>query len=204
MRSLLTSLIVLCLTASGVRAELPPPPPADVTTPDAGVRSASWTVEGYGKTLQDADEAALQKAKVEVLSYLDRQNPPLDALVAAWQEKKNQGRVLAFIDTNLVRHREEEVKVVPDLGEGYQRTLQVEIGPKEYRALVDQDRQERVGQRDYLLAKILAGVVAVLLAVAGYFRLEDLTKGYYTGWLRLGAFLVALAGIVGSGFWILH
>ena len=45
--------------------------------------------------------------------------------------------------------------------------------------------QLHVSQRMTLLAKVLAGILALLVTVAGYIRLEELTKGYYTRWLRL-------------------
>jgi len=41
----------------------------------------------------------------------------------------------------------------------------------------------------------------LLLAVAGYLRLEDATKGYYTRLLRLAA--VAFVALVGAGLWMM-
>jgi hypothetical protein len=61
------------------------------------------------------------------------------------------------------------------------------------------DRDHRVVQRQIYLGKILAGLVVFLTAVAGYFRLDEATKGYYSGWLRLAA--LGLVGIVGAGIW---
>ena len=45
-----------------------------------------------------------------------------------------------------------------------------------------------------LLARVLGGALAVLLVVAGYLRLEEATRGYYTKLLRLAAFVRAGAG----------
>ena len=53
----------------------------------------------------------------------------------------------------------------------------------------------------FFLGKVLAGMVALLGGVAGYFRLEEATKGYYTTWLRLG--VAGLASAVGLGFWLM-
>jgi hypothetical protein len=52
-----------------------------------------------------------------------------------------------------------------------------------------------------LLGKILVGLVALLAVVTGYIRLDDWTKGYYTGWLRLAAW--GILAVVGTGlFWL--
>ncbi len=55
-------------------------------------------------------------------------------------------------------------------------------------------REQRVEERHKLLARVLAGLVVVLLVAAGYLRLEDMTRGYATQLLRMSAFtLLALA-----------
>ena len=46
----------------------------------------------------------------------------------------------------------------------------------------------------------LAALVALLAVGAGYFRLEELTRGYYTGVLRL--LLLGSAGAIGAGLWL--
>jgi hypothetical protein len=61
----------------------------------------------------------------------------------------------------------------------------------------EQARHTMVEQRQLWLGKILLGVVVLLTAVSGYIRLEDATKGYYTGWLRLGLAGVGAAVAVG-------
>jgi hypothetical protein len=74
--------------------------------------------------------------------------------------------------------------------------------------MVEQDRQFRImerkevsKERQTLLAKLLAGLLAGLVAVAGYLRLDEATKGYYTTWLRVAS--VALVATVGAGAWLL-
>jgi len=42
-------------------------------------------------------------------------------------------------------------------------------------------------KRMVFLVKFLAGIVALLLTVCGYIRLDEWSKGYYTKWLRLVA-----------------
>jgi hypothetical protein len=43
--------------------------------------------------------------------------------------------------------------------------------------------------------------VTICAAVAGYLRLDEATKGYYTNLLRLGS--LAVIGTVGAGVWLL-
>ena len=61
-------------------------------------------------------------------------------------------------------------------------------------------QQDRVLDRHLLLARVLGGAVAVLLVLAGYLRLEDATRGYYTRLLRLAA--IALVALAGVGVWL--
>ncbi len=57
-------------------------------------------------------------------------------------------------------------------------------------------RLQESAQREWLFTKGLLGVLALLGAVSGYFRLDERTKGYYTGWLRVGAVaFLAAAGV---------
>jgi len=63
----------------------------------------------------------------------------------------------------------------------------VEITPALRADLVYHDREFRARDRMGLLARVLAAAVAVLVAVTGSLRLDEATKGYYTGWLRVAA-----------------
>jgi hypothetical protein len=63
-------------------------------------------------------------------------------------------------------------------------------------------RQHRMTQRQWLLGRVLVGLVALLLVAGGYLRLEEATRGYYTTLLRAAA-LTVLA-LVGAGLWLLE
>ena len=180
------SLVALILLAAGARAAT-----EGAAIPRARVSAAgdpkypTWTVTAWGKTVQDGNEVALDRAREEVEDYLARQSPPVH-----WKPSRD------WVDKNLVKTRHPEPKdhdEEPLLGQGYDVTLKVEVGPKQYREILENDREQRVQQRALLLARILAGVVALLVAVVGYLRLDEATKGYYTLWLRLGAL-----GLVGG------
>ena len=82
-----------------------------------------------------------------------------------------------------------------------QVSLDVVLTAAQYREMREEDRKFRQKERLFILAKLLAAVVAVLAALAGYLRLDEATKGYYTTWLRLAA--VGLAMAVAAGAWLL-
>lgn len=77
----------------------------------------------------------------------------------------------------------------------YTTRLELEVTRTDQSDLLRHVRLEEAGVRQWSLLKPFLAVLAVLLTVAGYYRLEDMTKGYYTLLLRLSA--VALLGIVG-------
>jgi hypothetical protein len=175
------SLIALVLLAAGLRAA----PSQHKVAASGDSKYPSWTVTAWGETPQDGYEVALDKALKEVDDYLARQNPS-----GHWKPTRD------WVDKNLVKSRHHEVNknFQDDKGkEGYDVTLNVDVGPKQYREMLENDREVRVQQRELILARVLAGVVALLLAVVGYLRLDEATKGYYTLWLRLGAL-----GLVGG------
>jgi hypothetical protein len=63
----------------------------------------------------------------------------------------------------------------------------------------DQARQDVRQHRQVMLFRVLAGLVALLLVLGGYLRLEEATRGYYTGLLRLTAAVLLL--FVAAGLW---
>jgi hypothetical protein len=197
-----TSLVVLGLTATGQAAgdDFPglPKVPVGKTVEVRG--PGSWYFRGCGKTEELAVKEALGRAVAEVNDYLVRQNPRL-----RWRATEDFLR-----DSGLVMGRQVEgvVKIVdePEL----QVRLAVEVGEPQYQQILRQDRKyqeeqrklraqqrkQQVLQRQLLLGKGLAGLIALLAAVAGYLRLDEMTKGYYTNWLRVAA--VGFVGAVGA------
>jgi len=72
--------------------------------------------------------------------------------------------------------------------------LQVEMTRAAYLELAEADRAFRVRERIDWVAHALGIAVVALGALAGYIRLDEFTKGYYTGRLRaLAVVLVAAA-----------
>jgi hypothetical protein len=147
--------------------------------------------EGFGQTIDDAKQDALKKAQLKVLDYLARQEPPID-----WKPTPE-----FLVEEKMVKERETKVENLPKSGLTYWSIFDVEVGPKTLRKILELDRQVRVLSRQILLAKILAVLVAIFAAVGLYYRLDEATKGYYSGWLFLGG--LALVGAVGTAVWMI-
>jgi len=149
-------------------------------------------VEGRGRSRKEAQRDAVGKAQVIIVKHLRRLEPPVE-----WTPPGSFIR-----DRLLGKPQHEEAK--DETVEGVHVecwSWPLAINSKTWQAIQEADRKERVERRMILLAKLLAGLVALLGVVAGYVRLDEYTKGYYTGWLRAGA-LGALA-VVGAGLWLL-
>lgn len=160
-------------------------------------------VTGYGETEQSARSNALRKAVEVVEASVNERLDGRRAIPARLMTPSYLEGMLVIAEEgkpekdpeadNAIRAR---YKV--SLNEGYLNTVASEAR-KEWIAEEKEERQDRVGDRHLTLARILGGVLAVLLVAAGYLRLEEATKGYYTTLLRAGAIgllLAAAAGLV--------
>ncbi len=188
---------------------------------------SAWIVEGLGTgTNPDAAiENALSEAQRKVNDYLDEQRPAIewrptrdyvrDNLVKSLKESDSSVQeILQDKDwtdrtpitvpgqqatgLSLQRKSDDATKTI------YRVLLRVEVSPKELEKIKDKEiehqralRLERARERQQILVRLLAGIVAVLIAVASYLRLEDATKGYYTTLLRVVA--VAFVALVVAG-----
>jgi hypothetical protein len=207
----LVSLVAVAVLAFAVHAQSnskPPKPPKGPKAPEPPVlvhpatppvvpdeepAFPVWTVEGWGQTLDDADEIAQKKALQEIVAFLANQSPPV-----RWQPDlawiKDQKQPL--LTHKEIKERTLEINQQHADGVSYD----VQLTPQAFRKILEKDRQLTMQERQLLLGKILAGLVAVFTAFAGYHRLEEATKGYYTNWLRLGA--VGLVAAVGGALFL--
>jgi hypothetical protein len=149
---------------------------------------------GYGTTARDAEQHALEQARDWLAEKGDLDwTPPPDYL-----RQKGMVRFSEPTEEDLKRTQnlpitrraaEEAGMKVIKMG-----LLTVTAGQKEEMQQVA--REHRMKERQGLVARVLAGLVALLLVAGGYLRLEEATRGYYTTLLR-GAALVVLA-LVGA------
>jgi hypothetical protein len=142
---------------------------------------------GAGLTRTDAEQDAMRKARELVLSLLERERPGLK-----WTPTTEYLRGHEVL--KVVLHEPEYD--FGSLGKLHRVTVRVELSEANLRKMLKQDNLFR---RHLLAAKIVAALVALLTVLTGYIRLEDLTRGYYSGPLR--AALAACVLAIGAGLW---
>ena len=167
-----------------------PPTPAEVVS---GHVLRVDTDPGYGTTKEVAREEAKKKACTWFQAYLDYKYGDI-----GWRPAPDE-----LVSQGVV-HLDEPTPWQADQIQGYEVAAHVDLTDAALRRLQPEvDRQLREArdqvqfQRNALAARVLAGLVALCLVVTGYLRLEDLTRGYYTVLLRLGAGAVVLLTVAG-------
>lgn len=191
------SLLAVWLLAGTVRAD---PPAAAAAAEGRGVTRSTeangpdWVVvvSGYGATRADAEQVALEEARDRVVAYL-RQRAPSLRWVPSVEDLRRWNAV------SVTGHRANLPS--PRIGPHHEIEVRVEVKNETFQRVLLRDREERVGERHLMAAKLLAALVALLAVAAGYFRLEELTRGYYTGSLRVLA--LACVALVGVGLWLI-
>jgi len=154
-------------------------------------------VVGMGLTEKTAKENALKQAQKEMVTCLRRHQPPLASWIPAEE----------FIENNLV-DREEKGENLPVPKVGMAMRWWLYLKEPDWDRFYDMDkkaqeaeRAERGKERLIVLARIFAGVLVLLSAIAGCIRLDTLTRGTYRHWLQLaGASLVVASW---AGLWLL-
>ncbi len=163
--------------------------PAGKATYNGDARNPVWKIEGkWESTTEDARRSAYLQAREELVGYLRSQEPPIRWVPPlSFVSERTSGR------RHLIVKSEEETRDFPVAGTMRRYTLEVTLPTEARREIWRHECELTAHHRMLLLAKVLAGLVSVLAATAGYLRLDDLTKGYSTGWLRL-----AVAGLLGA------
>jgi hypothetical protein len=128
----------------------------------------------------------------------DAANSPEDDFQAALQ-KFLPGEANRSL-RNLARSLADKRSVWQDQAGNYHCVLAPEISAALYADLVKADQEALAAARLGLAAKAFGVLLALVLAVGGYFYLDEATKGYYTVLLRLGALTVV--GAVGVIVWL--
>jgi hypothetical protein len=172
--------------------------PADGRGPAAEL--FTWEADGFGISEDEARRDALKKGSEALLAYLSEEGFSLE-----WQPSTKflEGLVKDWTPVTVKDPKGKEKKVLVEVGldnvQGQRARFVLNV--EKYQELVAQEQTYRAEQRMGIVGKGLAGLVALLAAVAGYFRLEEATKGYYTAWLRVGA--VGFLAAAGAGLWLL-
>jgi hypothetical protein len=188
-----------------------PAPPAEESKAPARVVSKypSWTMDKEPKgaavppanvmepkaSPEQAFDDAVEAIRSNLIEYLQSQQPPSD-----WVPSQAYVRDLLSDDANRSGrgHGGSRPMLKDDplqfgVGKKYYYAGVFEVTPSLRTELLRHDRDYRVQQRMLWLSRLLVGLVAILAVVALYLRMDEATKGYYTGWLR-----VAALGVLGG------
>jgi hypothetical protein len=170
---------------------LPAPPVQREEQATAPVQpnSKAWAVSGFGSTNEDARNDALRRAVNEVRDSLKESHPDLDRpLTPTYLTRSGIARVV-------------NEKTVPrdNNQQAWEVDLLVELKPERLADLYDLARKDRMGPRHHVALLVLFGLCSILAVAAIYLRLENATRGYSTGLLRVAAvtmLAVALAVMI--------
>jgi hypothetical protein len=211
---LLLTVVAFALSPAVVRVDRPPPEPVEPVAAEAGGHGEVWvmTTPARGKAVaaqvarkvRPARGEDLQKVLFEWTVEGEFRGGAKEAWESAIDAARNQvthdlrltvppGREV--IREKLFRNAREECKKnVIDGTDAVRIELDLQLTRGTYLELAEAERVARVTNRMEGTARGLGILVAALAAVAGYIRLDELTKGYYSGRLRaLAVVLVAVA-----------
>jgi hypothetical protein len=145
----------------------------------------AFAVTGWGESTDDAKKDAFDQAAKVVTSALELQHTPVDVARLAQMITEAQDGLEVPLGTSDGK----------DLGPGKQISLAFELPGDFIREMAQKERGYRMGDRMDLLARGLAMIVAGLFAISGYVRLDDWSKGYFSGALKT----IAVLTVVGAG-----
>lgn len=155
---------------------------------------------GYGETKKAARRVALERAQEWIEQEVRGQLKP------DWSFPREKLERDALEEQGIIKEVKEPA---PDenAGGAWRAEVQVNLtqeyvddvykaARKEFVSEEKRERLEQVERRRKLLLPLLGGAAVVLLVVTGYLRLEEATRGYYTGVLRAVAIAVVLLAVL--------
>ena len=147
-------------------------------------------VKGYGVDPARAEEQAVEQAQERVRDLLAEKlgtslRPDSDMLDPDY---------LTPARGHPARGR--PVAVTLKDGDWFVASYRVRLNDNYLREVARFARHQQMGDRHLIAARVLAGLVALLLVVTGYLRLEEATRGYATTMLRAAAVAVLLVVVV--------
>lgn len=191
------ALVVAVLVVLGLRAADPAPKPAAKASkaPPSPVRAEGEDiVDGYGETSEKARAQALERAR-------ERIRRELEVRLRGWSPAEEQ-LDLDYLDRFKVIQESGKPEPAPIHGEKMMvARYRVELTSDYLQEVVRSARQEKIHERHLLLARVLGGILTVVLVIAGYLRMEESTRGYATKMLRLVAVLIL--AVVGVGLLVI-
>jgi hypothetical protein len=150
-----------------------------------------WKIEGKGLTDEEAKEDAYRSARDRLAAFMVDQGSP-----TGWYPRVQD---IDKLKPELKKGSEDID--VSGVGKVKQVTLVLSMKPAQFRQFQHDASQLLATKRMQGLGKGMGLFLGLLTALAGYFRLEEATKGYYTAWLRMAA--LGFVAAVAAGVWFL-
>lgn len=151
---------------------------------------AKWEVLGLGRTEEKAREDALEKAALVVADYLQQQPTHFD-----WTPTRDYiARHLVSGEPHHLPEKDRKLKFGAEEATVLFVAVPITITDRDYARFVQEDLNLRSQGRLLLLAKGAAFVLAGLVLLLGYLKLEERTRGYLSRYLGMGllGLLIAL------------
>jgi hypothetical protein len=189
-------LLAFALLAVGIRSASLAGPRQGPVGPAAAVPAPEVVVvDGYGRDPAAARERAFENGRDKVRELLEKRYASV-----GWLPSDEQLREDILLRHQVIRPLGEPRAEVDHPGRGVKASVEVQLTPSFLEEVKRQIRELRVHERHWVLARILAGLVVLLLVLGGYLRLEEATRGYYTQALRVTALLLVAA--TAAGLWL--
>jgi hypothetical protein len=138
-------------------------------------------VESRPKVRNEAYDDALDRGREWVASFLHLSTLPSREYVNRYLK---------------INHSEEKGPSDSVIGDTYIVKMDLELTPDTARELLLADRNSTSLWRMQVLARFVAVLTIFFGCVAGYIRLDEYTKGYYTGRLRAVSLLVVIVAAI--------
>jgi hypothetical protein len=142
----------------------------------------TFSVTSRPKVKPEAYNDALDKARFSLMDKLGLSRPPSREFVNKYVKED---------------HSEEPGPSDSVIGDTYIVKMDLKVSKDVWLKLAKFDRSVRIEERMSGMAAVMAVITAFLGCIAGYIRLDEWTKGYYTGRLRLLTLAVAALAVVG-------
>jgi hypothetical protein len=155
-------------------------------------------VDGYGKTPDLARQKALENGREHAETLLRQRLG-----TSGWWPTEDQVRTDFLVAHEVLKpvgEPELAEEVIIDGKPGQVARCRVTLTPSYLKEIETFARQQTVQERHSILARVLGGILAVVLVTAAYLRLEESTRGYATKLLRLVAVIVL--AVVGAGLYL--
>jgi hypothetical protein len=146
---------------------------------------------GLGPSVQDAEDNALDQCREWVAEQLRRR----------YGERSWAPSVAQLQRDNILWPADSPTRELLSDGVYYKVVYTVTLTPAHWQKFEERIQHQRVEERHHLMVLVLIGIAVALGVLSVYLYLEEATKGYYTGLLRLGALAVVVLAVLGL-WWI--